>query len=208
MALRYQRHTPLLAIAAAAPLADQLERALAEFAKRTTFRLSAVSQVVLALALVVVAAVQLRAVAMQIGAARGGIVYAAEEYPVAALAFVRARGLNGNLAVPLDWGGYALWHVPPDVKISLDGRFATVYPTQVIEDNFSFYSGAGTGETTALLDTYDTTLVLVPHGLTTALPFRLGWRLLYRDDVAELFAHAPAAPRAEGTAARGWLQFP
>ena len=30
--------------------------------------------------------------------------------------------------LPLDWGGYALWHAAPAIKVSLDGRFATVYP--------------------------------------------------------------------------------
>ena len=208
MALRYQRNAPLFAIAAAAPLADQLDGALAHFAQRTRFRLSTVSVAVLAIALIALAAVQLRTLAMQIGAARGGIVYAADEYPVGALQFVRAHALSGNLAVPLDWGGYALWHVAPTVKVSLDGRFATVYPTDVIEDNFAFYSGAATGDTTALLDRYDTTLALVPHGLPTALPYRVGWHLVYHDDVADLFARHAGSGRADGATERGWLQFP
>ncbi len=94
------------------------------------------------------------------------------------------------------------------MKVSLDGRFATVYPPQVIDDNFAFYSGAATGETTALLDAYDTTLALVPRGLATALPYRVGWHLLYRDDVADLYGRQPASSRIEGDATHGWLQFP
>ena len=63
-------------------------------------------------------------------------------------------------------------------------------------------------DTTALLDTYDTTLALVPHGLPTALPYRVGWHLLYHDDVADLFARHAESGRADGNAQRGWLQFP
>jgi len=53
----------------------------------------------------------------------------------------RRVGASLNLAVPLDWGEYVLWFLAPQVKVSLDGRFATVFPEQVVADNFDFFTG-------------------------------------------------------------------
>src|SRR5262249_18608609 len=86
--------------------------------------------------------------------ARGLVVYAAADYPVGALRFLRERGTRGNLALPLDWGSYALWQVAPAVRVSLDGRFATVYPPAVVEDNFAFFRGDGGANAGRLPDPY------------------------------------------------------
>lgn len=209
LALRHQRHTPLLAIAAAAPLAEQLDGALHWIARRSRFRLTTASRAVLVTALALVAAVQLGTLAANIRRARGGLVFDAAEYPVGAIRFLRERALGGNLALPLDWGGYALWHAAPQVKVSLDGRFATVYPTRVVQENFAFFGSAEPASPTALLDRYDTTLVLAPRGRPTALADRAGWARAYGDDTAELFvrrAGDDAGP--ESPTPRGWLPFP
>ena len=66
------------------------------------------------------------------------IVYAPEDYPAAAVQRLRVAGAEGNLALPLEWGGYALWHLAPRIKVSLDGRFATVYPHHIVEENFDY----------------------------------------------------------------------
>ncbi len=76
--------------------------------------------------------------------------------PSARCASRARRRLHGNLALPLDWGGYALWHGAPALKVSLDGRFATVYPAAVVEDGFAFFRGDGGDEAARLLDA-------VPH---------------------------------------------
>ncbi len=34
-------------------------------------------------------------------------------YPARALAFLAQSGLSGNMAVPFDWGEYAIWHLAP-----------------------------------------------------------------------------------------------
>ena len=208
MAAYDQRHTPLFALGAAAPLAEQADAAFAWLQRRTRFRLSAAATAAMAVALVGLALTQLGLLAGRIRVARGGIVYAADEYPVGALRFLRAQGAHGNLAVPLDWGGYALWHGAPDVRVSLDGRFATVYPPRVVEDNFAFYRGDAGIDAARLLDAYDTTLVLVQRGVSTPLDSRPDWHLLYADAVASLYGKT--GPRAAGTseAPRGWLAFP
>jgi hypothetical protein len=208
MAIRHQRHIPLFAVCAAAPLAEQVDAALGWLRARTHLRLSATAHSAIAVALVALALAQLGLLANRIRLTRGRIVYAAAEYPVGALRFLRERDVHGHLAVPLDWGGYALWHGAPAVSVSLDGRFATVYPPHVVEDNFAFFRGAAGSSGTRLLDAYDTTLVLVPQGVPTPLDGRPGWRLLYADSVAALFAKGGAGGAAFGDAPRGWLAFP
>ncbi len=207
MACRSQRHTPLAAICAAAPLADQLDAALTRLAARTRFRFSAAALSLLAVALLVLAGAQTVMLA-RLYADRGRIVFAAGDYPVGAIRHLRAAGLRGNLAVPLDWGGYVLWHAAPDVRVSLDGRFATVYPPAVVEDGFAFFRADGDPAATRLLDAYDTTLVLVPRGVPVPVQSRSEWRLLYSDAVAALYGRDGEPARAPGEAPRGRLPFP
>src|ERR1700726_4392224 len=60
-------------------------------------------------------------------------------YPGAALAFMNARGLHGNVLSEFGWGEYLIWHVAPADKVFFDGRYDTVYPFKVIRDYLEFY---------------------------------------------------------------------
>jgi len=208
MACRNQRHIPLFALCAAAPLADQLDRALAWLGQRTSFRFSDAAQMAAAIGILGVALVQIGLLADRIWQSAGGVVYLAADYPVGALRFVRAHDLRGNLALPLDWGGYALFYAAPATKVSIDGRFATVYPAHVVEDNFAFFRGDNDPNAARLLDAYDTTLVLVPRGVPTPIDQRPEWQLLYTDAVAALFGKSGPRASANSDAPRGWLPFP
>jgi hypothetical protein len=208
MALRSQRHVPLLAICAAAPLADQLQAAVDVQSLRVRWRLSPPARAVVALALLALAVLQLATVGRRAWQARGAMVFDAAEYPVGALRFLRAQGISGNLALPLDWGGYALWHGAPALKVSLDGRFATVYPPAVVEDGFAFFRADGDPRAARLLDAYPTTLALIPRGTPTPIDGRPDWRLLYSDEVAALWGREGAPARERSAAPRGWLAFP
>jgi hypothetical protein len=59
-----------------------------------------------------------------------------ETYPVQAVRFLKTNHIKGNLLVPFEWGEYAIWKLYPDCKVSIDGRFRTVYPETVIRDHF------------------------------------------------------------------------
>jgi hypothetical protein len=64
--------------------------------------------------------------------------------PVQSVVFIKENNLKGNLWVPLHWGGYVLYHLYPDIKVSIDGRWAMVYPHDVMKDNMEFaYEGTG-----------------------------------------------------------------
>ena len=208
LALRQQRHTPLFALCAAAPLADQCDAALSWLAARSRLRFSAAATALLALAVAAFAVAQLALLGGRLARERGALVYDAADYPVGAVRYLAARGLHGNLALPLDWGGYALWHLAPAVAVSLDGRFATVYPPPVVADGFAFFRGDADPAAARLLDAYPTSLVLVPRGLPTPLDHRDEWRLLYTDEIAALYARDGDPATSPSTAPRGRLPFP
>jgi uncharacterized membrane protein YhaH (DUF805 family) len=205
MAVRHQRHTPLFALASAGLLADGLDGASRWLQARGTIRLSPLSLGIITAALLTLAATQLALLTLRLRQDSFRVVYEASDYPVGAVRFLRAEGLRGNLALPIDWGAYVLWHASPAVAVSLDGRFATVYPPSVVDDNFAFFRGDGS---TRLLDNYSTTMVLAPTGSVTPARGRPRWRLRYGDKIAELFQLDAAAEPVAGPTLRGRVEFP
>jgi hypothetical protein len=96
-----------------------------------------------------------------------------------------------NLAVPLDWGEYVLWFGAPQVKVSLDGRFATLFPEQVVEDNFNLFTSAPGWR--RLLDQYPTEAVLLPASWPSPIRREPGWQRIYGDEVAEIYVRSDRA---------------
>jgi hypothetical protein len=61
-----------------------------------------------------------------------------------AIAFLRAHHVRGNMLTYFDWGEYAIWHLSPDVRVSMDGRRETVYSDEGIDRHLAIYAnGAG-----------------------------------------------------------------
>lgn len=117
------------------------------------------------------------------------------QYPVGAVAFMKAHNLHGNVLCDYDWGNYVVWHTAPDSKVFIDGRYDTVYPTKVITDYLKFYFGSPQAE--SVLSGYPHDFVLLPpdsqgYALVSKNP---NWKVLYRDPAAVLFARStsPAA---------------
>lgn len=69
--------------------------------------------------------------------ARFNIVVRPDIFPVSAVQFLKENGIKGNLLLPFEWGEYAIWKLYPDCKVSVDGRFRTVYPEEVLEDHLA-----------------------------------------------------------------------
>lgn len=107
-------------------------------------------------------------------------------YPTYAAQFMEANHLEGNLVVPFDWGEYMIWK-SPNSRVSIDGRFRTVYPENIIEMSRAFAHGKPEG--LSLLNDYSTILVLTkrheaPH---TFMEKRPGWQKIYQDPISKLF---------------------
>ena len=55
--------------------------------------------------------------------------------------FLKENNLHGNLLVDFDWGEYCIWKLYPQFKVSIDGRYKTVYPESFIDEYFQFLYG-------------------------------------------------------------------
>ena len=42
-----------------------------------------------------------------------------------------------GLLLPFEWGEYAIWHLWPACRVSVDGRFRTVYPEEILEAHYA-----------------------------------------------------------------------
>jgi hypothetical protein len=111
-------------------------------------------------------------------------------YPGAALAFMNARGLHGNVLSEFGWGEYLIWHAAPADKVFFDGRYDTVYPFKVIRDYLEFYFDEP--DAGAVLDSYPHDFVLIGRGAPVGrlIERRADWTLLYRDDTALVYARS------------------
>jgi hypothetical protein len=109
-------------------------------------------------------------------------------YPARAVGLIRQSGVTANLAIDFDWGEYALYHLSPAVKVSVDGRRETAYDAVTYGENLAFKYGEG--EWDALLRNPDTDLALVRRGFPTfnLLMLSPGWRPVYHDSLAALFS--------------------
>lgn len=61
-------------------------------------------------------------------------------YPVEAAEFLKHKNLGPNLLLTFQWGGYAIWHLYPEYRVSIDGRNLTVYPGAYVESYVQAYN--------------------------------------------------------------------
>jgi hypothetical protein len=142
------------------------------------------------------AVVALAAIAL---ALRGGVVSgtlrAAGESPAGAVGFMDAHGLRGNVLGEYSWGGYLLWHEAPGSRVFIDSPFEMIYPLEVQRDYLDFLLGAAGAERVLAAYPHDFVMEETDSPLYRFMLRQTGWRPVYRDPVAALFARAdsPAA---------------
>lgn len=121
---------------------------------------------------------------------RVGCIELGGRYPVAAVQALEDSGATGNLAVSFTWGEYAIWHLAPQLRVSMDGRRETVYPEPVYAEHLRFLYGMGDWDD--LLDGRPTDVALVerPGPTFNLLSLKPGWELVYSDPLAAIFARA------------------
>ena len=183
------RNTALAALALAVPLAYHADLAAAHAAARPAAASAAVAHAPRSMPLAFQAAVVLAALALPPGAGLlSGTLRAGLQCPAGAVAFMAAHGLGGNVLAEYSWGGYLIWHAPAGSRVFIDSRFEMVYPPRVQRDYLDFIRGGA--DAARVLGAYPTEYVLMPSDSVPArfMAAQPGWRLLYRDPVAELFA--------------------
>mgnify|MGYP001567550580 CR=1 FL=1 len=109
-------------------------------------------------------------------------------WPREAMALLKESGISGNMAVDFAWGEYAIWHLGPRIKVSIDGRRETAYSPEVQGENLRFLRG--TDGWSDLIDRPETDLVLVRRGAAAfeRMEGRPEWALVDGSPAGGLFA--------------------
>jgi hypothetical protein len=118
-----------------------------------------------------------------------------------AVPILEAQTRGSRLLVWFDWGEYAIWHLGPRMKVSIDGRRETVYSARVQDAHLRFFFDApgGSGLARELQADY----VWIPQSLPAARRLRAdGWVPLYEGPVSVIFARAELASGATVSGAR------
>jgi len=112
------------------------------------------------------------------------------QYPLSAIAFIRAHDLRGNLLVFFDWGELCLWELP-QCAVSIDGRWETCYPRELIPEHWKLYNDEPVDP--KILDIGKADLALLPANLagTQALSRKPGWQVVYFDSLAVVLVREP-----------------
>jgi hypothetical protein len=115
-------------------------------------------------------------------------------YPVGAIAFMKQYRLEGRILNRQIWGAYLFWHVAPDSTVFIDS-FDNAYPLEVQRDYLDFLRGGAGAERVLAAYPHDFVMEQTDSPLYRFMLRQAGWRLVYRDPVAALFARAdsPAA---------------
>jgi hypothetical protein len=179
------RNMPLAAISCAAPVAYHLDLALTGLRRRKARTPKTHAAVPVQLAALAGAAF----LVFQHGIFSARLP-AYGKFPVGAVQFMNRHQLHGNILCQYVWGVYVIWHEAPRSKVFFDS-FELRYPQSVQNDYlaFAFHGGA---KAEAMLRRYPHNYVLVKTKYRTYrfMTKQSGWKLIYRDPVAALFARA------------------
>jgi hypothetical protein len=184
-ALKSVRNVPFAAMACAIPVARHLELLLESWRRKSPTRAIVPAWAPYALALAALVLTNREILSSQLETDMS--------YPASAADFMKQNRLHGNVLVYFCWGEYLIWHLTPDFKVFFDSRYDMVYPSHVTNDYLSFYWGSAGAENA--LTNYRTDFVLFPTTETVydRMIKARGWKLIYRDREAALFARKDSA---------------
>ena len=106
----------------------------------------------------------------------------AETLPAGAVDFLRREGRRGTLWNEYVWGGYLIWHLYPEMRVSIDGRMAVYGPERFGEHLTVVELQPGWQDVLARLAP-DAAIVRSGSPLVSALRAS-GWVVRFEDKVA------------------------
>jgi hypothetical protein len=191
-AIYMSRNVALAVIAVAIPLAHHMQLALAKRTKARGPQVPGrqVNSIVMACAIVVVAAA---------GGVFSNRLRTWEPVPSGAVAFMKARGLHGNILNHFEWGEYLVWHLAPESRVFIDGRSELVYPDSVMRQYAEFHYNLGDSKSILARYRHDFILLKPGTGGLRAVEADKGWKPIYRDRDSVLFAPSSADIAAADT---------
>lgn len=113
----------------------------------------------------------------------------AENFPVAAVEFVKSQNVPQPIYNEYHWGGYLIWKLYPQYRVYMDGR-ADVYGDALIEEYFTIHDGARAWRRP--LDSYGIRTVLVEPDTPLASLLRedSDWQNVFEDNQAVIFVRS------------------
>ncbi|HUY27196.1 MAG TPA: hypothetical protein VMV27_07215 [Candidatus Binataceae bacterium] len=114
-------------------------------------------------------------------------------FPAGAVAFMRQHQLSGNILCKFSWDDYVLYHCWPECHVFLDTRYEMIYPDRIAREYEDFYHDRA--DAAGVLNGYPNNYVMLdPAAPAVALMNSSpGWKLIYQDPVALLYARADSA---------------
>jgi hypothetical protein len=108
-------------------------------------------------------------------------------YPVGAMRYLESNHSSGKLLVYYDWGEYVIFHLYPQFRLAMDGRYETVYPPEVCRRYWDFHRARPGWR--AFLEQYPPDFILWPKNseITRLLTRDPAWRIVYSDNFCILF---------------------
>jgi hypothetical protein len=110
----------------------------------------------------------------------------AENFPVAAVEFMRKERPPQPIFNEYAWGGYLIWKLSPDYRVYIDGR-ADVYGDRFLEEFLKTHDGINNWR--APLDRYQIRTVMIEPGAPLANLLRedASWNKVFEDQQAIIF---------------------
>ncbi|UCD90131.1 MAG: hypothetical protein JSW04_01440 [Desulfobacterales bacterium] len=162
MGLISVRHTPLFVILTLPSLSSHMESAFLRLLKRAGHG-NQVSSILTYISSILFVGLSMLFIQMGLPD-KWEVTVGKDPLPSQTIAFLEKNRVKGNLWVPLHYGGYVLFHLYPDIKVSIDGRWAMVYPRQTMQDNMTFAFQGTKGKWKQLLEKYGADLAIVETG--------------------------------------------
>lgn len=104
-------------------------------------------------------------------------------YPVYEAKLLKENNLNGNILTLMNWGEYLIWHLP-ESKVSVDGRYWTVYSQDLLRQNMVFHNGWGGWEHFLKFYPHD---LIITHFNNKELENLEGWVMIFMGPRARIF---------------------
>ncbi|HST53953.1 MAG TPA: hypothetical protein VLJ61_18245 [Pyrinomonadaceae bacterium] len=109
-----------------------------------------------------------------------------QNFPVAAVEFMRGRNLPQPIFNEYGWGGYMIWNLYPDYRVYIDGR-ADVYGDAYLEEFLKTHEGRAGWRVPLERERVRTVVVKPDVPLASLLRRDAGWRNVFEDEQAVIF---------------------
>ena len=107
--------------------------------------------------------------------------------PVAAVDYLKTRGIQGKLLVPFNYGSYALWELRGQMRVSMDGRYDLVYRPSTYQRVSDFFSGVSGWENLLVDPAPQAVLLPLTDSVYPKLKARSNWTEAWHDSTNAIF---------------------